>query len=51
MNGGEITESGPYVELIDAEGDFADFIRTYRGTEENEEGDPGSVYVYVPSAV
>ena len=51
MNGGEITESGAYAELIDADGDFAEFIRTYTATEENEEGDPGTVCVYVLSAV
>ena len=41
MEGGRITEAGAYAELIDADGDFAEFIRTFTAVEENEEGDPG----------
>ena len=40
MDGGRITESGAYTELIDADGDFAEFIRTFTAMDENEEGDP-----------
>ena len=40
MEGGRITEAGPYAELIDAGGDFAEFIRTFTAMEENQEGDP-----------
>ena len=40
MDGGRITESGAYAELIDADGDFAEFIRTFTAMDENEEGDP-----------
>lgn len=41
MEGGRVTETGAYAELIDADGDFAEFIRTFVATDENEEGDPG----------
>lgn len=40
MDGGSITEAGPYAELIDADGDFAEFIRTFTAMDENEEEDP-----------
>ena len=40
MDGGRITEAGAYAELIDADGDFAEFIRTFTTMDENEEGDP-----------
>ena len=40
MDGGRITEAGAYAELIDADGDFAEFIRTFTAVEEIEEGDP-----------
>lgn len=43
MDGGRITEAGAYAELIDADGDFAEFIRTFTATDENEEGDPGEL--------
>lgn len=46
MDGGRITEAGAYAELIDADGDFAEFIRTFTAMEENEEGDP-SMYSYI----
>ena len=41
MSGGRISEVGSYAELIDADGAFAEFIRTYSGVgeEENEEED------------
>lgn len=42
MDEGRIAEIGSYAELIDADGAFADFIRTYTGVDENEEGDPGN---------
>jgi hypothetical protein len=41
MEGGRITEAGAYAELIDADGNFAEFIRTFTAMDENEEGDPG----------
>ena len=40
MNDGKITEAGSYTELIDNNGAFAEFLRTYTNVEENEEGDP-----------
>ena len=40
MNDGKITEVGSYTELIDNNGAFAEFLRTYTNVEENEEGDP-----------
>lgn len=46
MDGGRITEAGAYAELIDADGDFAEFIRTFTAMDENEEGDP-STYIYI----
>ena len=39
MNEGRITEVGSYSELIDNNGHFAEFIRTYAATDENEEDD------------
>ena len=43
MEGGRITESGAYAQLIDSEGDFANFIRTFTAMEDNEEGDPCTI--------
>jgi len=40
MVDGKITEVGSYTELIDNNGAFAEFLRTYSNVEENEEGDP-----------
>ena len=40
MVDGKITEMGSYTELIDNNGAFAEFLRTYSNVEENEEGDP-----------
>ena len=40
MVDGKITEVGSYTELIDNNGAFAEFLRTYSNLEENEEGDP-----------
>ena len=39
MNEGQITEVGSYSELIDNDGHFAEFMRTYAATDENEEDD------------
>ena len=39
MNEGQITEVGSYSELIDNDGHFAEFIRTYAADDENEEDD------------
>ena len=44
MDEGRITEVGSYAELIDNDGAFAEFIRTYTSME-NEEEDPGN---YLP---
>lgn len=41
LDEGRITEAGSYGELIDRDGAFAHFLRTYTGLDENEEGDPG----------
>ena len=38
MNGGRVREVGTYAELMDANGAFAEFIRTYASVDENEEG-------------
>ena len=40
MDDGQITEMGSYAELIDNDGSFAEFIRTFTAVEEDEEGDP-----------
>ena len=40
MDGGKTTEAGAYSELIDADADFAEFIRTFSAMEENEEERP-----------
>ena len=40
MEEGQITEIGSYAELIDNDGAFAEFIRTFSGIETDEEGDP-----------
>ena len=42
MDEGSIKEVGTYAELIDNDGAFAEFIRTYANTEPQEEGDPGN---------
>ena len=43
MDQGRIREVGAYAELIDNEGAFAEFIRTYSSLEEErEEGEPGA---------
>ena len=41
MDQGRIREVGAYAELIDNEGAFADFIRTYTNVEEKLEDNPG----------
>ena len=43
MADGQITEVGSYTELIDNDGDFAQFLQTYKGVEESNEEKPGSV--------
>ena len=40
MSGGRISEVGSYAELIDADGAFAEFIRTYSGVGEDEDDAP-----------
>ena len=43
MADGQITEVGSYTELIDNDGDFAQFLQTYQGVDEKEkEEDPGN---------
>ena len=39
MNEGQITEVGSYSELIDNDGHFAEFMRTYAAADENEDDD------------
>ena len=41
LDNGHISEMGTYTELVDNNGAFSEFIRTYAAPEENEEGDPG----------
>ena len=43
MIDGRISEVGSYAELIDADGAFAEFIRTYSAVGEDEEGDPSEL--------
>ena len=42
MNEGRVSEIGSYAELIDNDGAFAEFLRTYANVEEDEEGVPGN---------
>ena len=49
MDGGRITEVGTYNDLMDDDGVFADFIRTYANVEETEEEDPSKWKSYVLS--
>ena len=42
LDEGRITEVGSYSELIDNDGSFAEFIRTYTSTEGDEEEDPSN---------
>ena len=44
MDEGRITEVGSYAELVDSDGAFAEFLRTYT-TMENKEEDPGNLCV------
>ena len=44
MNEGRITEVGSYSELIDNDGPFAEFIRAYAATDENEDDVDGSEF-------
>ncbi len=39
---GVVTEMGTYDQLIESNGDFAEFIRVFINTEKNVEGDPGN---------
>ena len=41
MDEGQVVEEGTYDELMTNNGAFAEFIRVYTNTEENEENDPG----------
>ena len=36
MADGQITEVGTYTELIDSDGDFAQFLHTYKGVDEDK---------------
>ena len=45
MDEGKIREMGSYTELIDNDGVFAEFLRTYTNVNEDEEGDPGNYKV------
>ena len=48
LENGRISEIGAYAELIDNNGAFAEFIRTYASTEDSdEEGDPGKGNVFL----
>ena len=43
MENGKISEIGAYAELIDNNGAFAEFVRTYTSMEDgNEEKEPGT---------
>ena len=42
MADGRITEVGSYTELIENDGDFAQFLQTYKRVDEKEEEDPGN---------
>ena len=44
MDNGQISEVGSYTELIDRNGAFAEFLRNYgtSGENEDEEGEPGN---------
>ena len=41
MKDGTIREVGTYAELIDSNGAFAEFMRTYASTEDNDEETEG----------
>ncbi len=41
MDEGRVSEMGSYSQLIDNDGAFAEFLRTYTNVEEDEEGEPG----------
>ena len=49
MADGQITEVGSYNELIENDGDFAQFLQTYQTAEttEDENGNTLSLHVYV----
>ena len=42
LDEGQISEFGTYDELIDSDGAFAEFIRTFTNVQEDVEGDPGN---------
>ena len=42
MADGQITEVGTYTELIDNDGDFAQFLHTYKGVDKDDEENPGN---------
>ena len=44
MADGQITEVGTYTELIDNDGDFAQFLHTYKGVDNNDEGEKSGNY-------
>ena len=46
MVDGKISEIGTYAKLIDSDGAFAEFIRTFTNVQEDEEGDPGNQIIH-----
>ena len=52
MENGRISEVGGYAELIDNNGAFAEFVRTYASMEESdEEGEAGKVFYCISFSV
>ena len=43
MADGQITEVGSYTELIDNDGDFAQFLQTYKGVDDATEESPSNL--------
>ena len=50
MADGQITEVGSYTELIDNDGDFAQFLQTYQNVESNEDKNGIQNLVLFPDA-
>ncbi len=44
MDEGRVSEMGSYSQLVDNDGAFAEFLRTYANVEEDEEGVPGNYW-------
>ena len=47
MENGKISEIGAYAELIDNNGAFAEFVRTYTSVEDSDEENTGDIQSYV----